>query len=190
MDISAVTRKFKNEFESISDWLKFGFHGTDYNTFLNKIAPADFQKEYEKTIQAITAFAGENSLCKTVRLHGYRGSTEVLKIFSDEYGIKGVFCADDDRISYDLTPSENESVNNNFIYRKNNLNYYKTNLRYEHLSSAPDVIKRLEGLKDKERLVLFTHDSVFMDNLSKLTASLEWLNRNNYKFDFFDKESG
>lgn len=115
MDISAVTGKFRNEFNSISHWLKFGFHGTDYNAFMNLITLDDFQEQYEKTIHAITAFAGESSLCKAVRLHGYCGSAKVMKALALKYDIQGVFCADDQRISYDLTPSENDIVNTDFI---------------------------------------------------------------------------
>jgi len=80
-------------------------------------------------------------------------------------------------------------VNTDFIYRKNGLIYYKTNLRYEYFSSPAAVISALEGLKNRERLVLFTHDYAFADNLSKMEASLAWLNENKYEYNFFNGSS-
>lgn len=184
-DISTTTTKFKDELAENAIWLKFGFHGKDNATYYDVVSHSQFVSDYEKCINAIKSFSSVNNLCKVIRLHGYRANTQVMQSLAN-YGIEGVFAADDNRVSYDLSQEETDELNKKDVIRKNGINYYKTHVRLEAVLSA-NLLKKLNELKNKNYLALFTHDYAFMEHFVKIENSVKFMTPNAYSFDSFEK---
>ena len=180
--ISSVTTKFQREFRRNSDWLKFGYHGKDYQTKFHQEYPLkDFGKSYENVERAIAAFAGEISLCHTIRLHFFM-CTEEAKVFLREKGIVGLLAADDARVSYDLSKEESACLDKERLFEKG-LSYYKTDMRLEHVEDMQASLRSMQGL---ERVVIFTHEYELGHQLGKLEEAIRFFSQQGYVSSFFE----
>lgn len=160
--LDEVSNKWKREFEHNSDWLKFGFHcyegGSNY-------AEADediVKKEYFSVINEIERFAGKNVVDKNIRLHYFAGSFETMSFLARQ-GVRGFLCADDDRISYDLTEQENRNLKQRGWMLKEGRKYIVTNIRIENVANIDDELMKLNVL-DNSTVEIFTHEKYLSDN--------------------------
>lgn len=181
-EIGNVTTRFQKEFEENSDWLRFGYHGKDRATkFDDTFSKEEFETSYSRVEQAITAFAGKESVCHTIRLH-YFMCTQEEKEFLKKNGITGLFAADDERVSYDLTEEENLALNQERFFEKE-LFYYKTDLRLENVTDLETELEQLQGL---EHAVIFTHEYELDRQLAKLEKTIQWFKEQGYTSSFFE----
>ena len=180
--ISNVTTKFRAEFERNSDWLKFGYHGKDRQTKFHEGFPLEeFRKSYENAEQAIIAFAGKASLCKTIRLHFFMCTTQ-QKQFLKEKGIVALLASDDARVSYDLSKEENSQLQRECLFEKG-LFYYKTDMRLELVA---DVWAEFQMIQDLEHVVVFTHEYELDNQLEKLEEVIRLFWQQGYVSSFFE----
>jgi hypothetical protein len=201
-DIGDMPVKFRNEFKENSAWLKFGFHGIEPSVYNEKIESRILITSFQHTQNAIYSFADSTNVSSIIRLHYFKG--DIKNLNSGEGRIKGVLCADDERISYNLNITENSLVQKyNFLY-KDSIKYFKTNLRYEKVWL---INYALSSLQDRDTLILFTHEWAFTPVTMKqcfarfirtgristnwmtrynLRESIKWLKENEYKFSFLE----
>lgn len=201
-NIADMPVKFRKEFRTNADWLKFGFH-TMQPEFDCNMKFKDFQISFYNVCRAIGCFADSASLTPVLRLHYYYGNDSIITFINCSGGVKGLLCADDKRDSYDLNKNENRLLHKKF-YLKKGLKYFKTDLRYEKTRC---VRHSLAQLRDRGTLVLFTHEWAYvpltlrqtMGHLIrkhtlppnwfatyKLRKSIEWLQNRGYEFSFLE----
>lgn len=93
-DLSQITEQYVKEFESASDWLKFGFHAYNRQTLLISQTNEEVQKTIDRLASSITCFAGENSLATTCRPHYYSAHKDACEILK-QHGVRVLFTPDD-----------------------------------------------------------------------------------------------
>ena len=187
-NISQMSDMYIDEFGDNSEWLKIGFHGYDENNPEEAgVNQLQFEESYIRVCEEIKRFAGEESLAKTLRLH-YWYATEEMIDFLDANGVQAVLCPDNDAIGYDLTEDENNLLNQSEhgIFESDIL-YYKTDIRYENIEKATKIFAKY---KDDKIIVVFTHAWCFEENVSKIEGSMEWLKDNGYQFTFLNNREG
>lgn len=91
--------------------------------------------QYRKVICNLRLIVGEKSLDTFPRIHTFRASRDFLHYLADNdiLSLKGLLAADDDRISYSLTFSENEKLKHKSLLIKNNFCFLKTSQRFDGL---------------------------------------------------------
>lgn len=198
-NIADTPVKFREEFRSNSDWLKFGFHAIEPK-FDRNMKFKDFKASFQHVCQAICRFADSISLSPVLRLHYFFGNDSVVT-FINKLGVNSLLCADDERDNYDLSGEENRLLQHKF-YLERGLKYFKTDLRYEKMGYTND---ELELLCQRDTLVLFTHEWAYLpltlrQSLGylvrtrtvppnwfagyKLKKSIIWLRKHGYVFSF------
>jgi hypothetical protein len=120
-------------------------------------------------------------------------------------GVIGLLCADDGRDSYDLDSMENERLRRDAFLRKDGVNYFKTDMRYEKIRFLDPT---LSLFLHQDTLVFFTHEwallppKTFKGRLfqvitgkflirlrtrSHMERSIEWLKTHGYDFSFLEE---
>lgn len=172
--IENVTTKFKQEFAQ-NDWLKFAYHQNYSETYDSTTDANTVLEYYKKCHNAVLNFANECNWSYTTRLASFTGNDKIISALASE-GVLVILSADDDRISYGLTTTENNYLIKNGYYYKNNCLYLKTNLRYENKTfSGNDFI-------NISNAVVFTHEDYLQNQLNAINTSLQWFKNNGYEF--------
>lgn len=181
---------YKDEFSANSDWLRFGFHGYDGDTKYSKCNVQKAHSDYDLVINEILRFTGTRRCIDTVpRIHFFSGSREALSAMSKSpCGIRGVLCADDDKVSYYLSDSQNSFLKEKdlFIDSGNSLRFLETNIRVEHIENMEEFLHSSgDFFASKERLIAFSHEWALDDeNKEKLETLFRWVQEHRYGYGF------
>lgn len=141
--------KYKEEIMNNSDWLKFGFHAQNPTDSLSD--DKSFSTAYNIVDSNLTYKMGGQS--HVLRLHYYHASPQNVEYLKSK-GVKVLLSADDNRISYSLSPKDNRILIKNGKFLKDGLTYVRTDIRVER----DNIITFLfEHLNDDE-LIVFTHE--------------------------------
>jgi hypothetical protein len=146
-NISEVPSQYLNELAKGS-WIKIGFHSATPESSNND--SEELQKAFIDFKDAIP----KNLQTHTLRLHYYH-STQKDAQFLASNGIKTLLAADDNRISYSLPISINDSLINQQRIQKDSIVYERTDIRVE--KSFFPIFNVWQHLQDK-MLVIFTHE--------------------------------
>lgn len=167
-NLSMVSCKFKKEFEMCSEWLKFSFHGYDYE---KSYAYADYDdaiRDINIVESEITRICGKNSICKTIRTHFYSGSEMALNAWKDA-GVETFLTADDNRsgigINYGLKEEEIRDLNVMHSIIKAGIQFVRTDIRLEDYINNTDWVLRSEF----DDIVVFTHERFIYETSIKST---------------------
>lgn len=200
--IVEIPRKFKNEFKANASWLRFGFHAKAPDSSRD-LAPYDFLSSFCRVRSAIEEFADSSSVSSVLRLDYYYATDSMVTEMNRTGYVTGLLCADDERVSYNLTPQENKLLQQCFFIQKD-VKYFKTDVRYENVWS---VDYSLALLQNRDTLVLFTHEWAYLPQTplqwmsrhlitpslqanwrtrQKVRESIKWLQEHKYKFDFLE----
>ena len=128
------------------------------------------------------------------RLGFFGGSLDQVKQITYDnvdYGIKGLLCADDTRLSYYLDKRKNDCVNNNSIWYdlNNKLVCVKTLPRLDSYS-ANSIIHEVTAKDIYNNIEVFAHvttsQGITLQESQKtaIEGVLKWANSNGYKNDF------
>lgn len=201
-DISEMPQKFKKEFKANASWLKFGFHGKKPTGNKNRDA-GEFSRSFCHVLDRIGEFADTSCISSVLRLDYYYATDHMIEVMKRTHRVSGLLCADDERVSYNLTPEENNRLQQQFFLEKG-LKYFKTNLRYEDVWS---IDYSLALLQNRDTLILFTHEWAYTPQTplqwisrklakpalqanwrtrQKVRESIKWLKKHNYRFDFLE----
>lgn len=152
ISIQDMPLKYKSEFRKSSDWLRIGYHSprADFDSLVSVVA---FRNSYNNVNSAIAQFADSSIVASTLRFHYFFAPDSLLSVLT---GIGSLLCADDSsRSSYNLTPSEVETVARGERIVKNGISYIRTDLR---IDDNLRVIRDLKRLETADTLVVFTHE--------------------------------
>lgn len=172
--IENVTTKYKQEFAQ-NDWLKFSYHQNYNETYDSSTQASTVLEYYRKCHNAVLTWANECNWSYTTRLASYTGNDSIISALSSE-GVLVVLVADDDRVSYGLTTTENNYLLNHGYYYKNNCLYIKTNFRYENGTFNGEDFANISNA------VVFTHEDYLQAQLTNIQNSFTWFTENGYNF--------
>ncbi len=185
-NIKDLSLKYKKDFRNSASWLKIGYHwiSKDFN---HDITVCDFNDSYRNVCEAIYNFADSSNLSTTLRLHYFYAPDSLVKCLTK---CTKLLCADQKgRLSYNLTPSQADSVYNYQILLKDSIYYMRTDFR---IVNHTYIIPHLRNCKN-DTIVIFTHEWALFSNKNiikkhinryNLEASIQWLKKNQYNFIF------
>lgn len=162
--LQEVSSNYAEEFQKNAHWLKFSFHCFDHNSNYTNTKKEEFIHEYKLVISELTRITGGGAALSTdIRLHCFTGNLEIMTYLA-ESGIKQVFTADDNRISYDLSVSEElQAKKDIYVSPLNNLVYTSTDIRLEKDESIEYLLSHINY--SKNLLVIFTHE-IYISNIN------------------------
>jgi hypothetical protein len=167
-NLKEVSEEWKSEFEDSSPWLKFAFHGLDFEKNYYDCSYEEAAYDCSLVQQELRRICGGGVLSPWTRMHFFSGSTEAVKAWKNE-GIVGLFTADDLRGSYDLESDEELSLTGQYTRDIDKMCFMKTDIRLEkcNLNSIYDILKNYRG----NQMVIFTHERFI--NLDDIKKKLE-----------------
>ena len=173
--LAAVPSTYSDEFFDARHWLKFGLHaksaGYNYASATYDQAQADWNSMVE---QVVRITGSHQSLDRIPRLHNFAGNLESVMGMKDaRSGALGFLGADDSRISYHLTESQNQILLDQSFYMdtENDLAVFRTNYGGERLASADGMYEKMEAFLNNQSysncfspFVWFTHEPYVYKN--------------------------
>lgn len=190
-NLTAAPDKFKTEFETNSNWLRFGFHAINDNTEYSKGKIAD---DYVKTIDELIRIVGAKSIDNVIRLQMFQGSYEGIQelVALEKEPVIGLLTADDNRSNYYLSPNENTWIycHDELVEKRLKIKLYSTDFRIEYVTNMDSKIKELRDVCWNNQLgdlVVFTHEwALSYENRIKIEKICVYAVENNYDFVFFE----
>lgn len=192
--LSQCTTKFKSEFESNCDWLRFGFHSEFPEKKYNEGNENDIIEDYNRVINCLLEIVGHNSIDNMVRLEGFQGTCQGMKMLGENSiePIVGLYGPDDGRKSYYLDTDESDYLYCHDIYYDNEtgLLFVSTDLRTEYIIGTRNKIREFQTDAWNNQLDIFevfSHEWVISNyNKYKIRKLCNWANKNGYKFEFLE----
>ena len=186
------TKIFKKEFTENSHWLKFGYHGPDYTTYLSNMTTEDLITSVKNMYTEIERFASYANIDKTPRLSMFDCTKNQALELRKQNLINGLLTADDVRSSnVGLTSRENYIMHNYDKYTdfKNKITYFRSEERMD-VSDYPtqdDVINNMNAkfnnINNKNIFIIFGHK--LTDELyNRLQLVCEWLFDKNFIYEY------
>lgn len=145
--ISEIPTKYINELNQ-SNWIKIGYH-SDHPQSKNDNS-SNFQKGYLYFESNIPP----SLIAKALRLHYFHSSLNDISFLKSK-GIIKLFSADDNRISYSLPQSVNNSLLQKQAISYASMTFEKTDFRIEHHFFP--LLKVWSHIQD-DVIVIFTHE--------------------------------
>lgn len=161
--LSDATAAFSDEFESEADWLKFGFHAADCNSYKNQDSD-EFKDYYEKTVDELTRITSDKNISTFLRLDRYTASSQDVSILHKKGG-QGLFIStDQSKQSYDLSEDEKSICYKNDWYEDEIGMYYTpTDVSLENIESDSRFYDILESVYNHPQIIVFTHEWIMDD---------------------------
>ncbi len=179
--LKSVPERFRSDFVSVSDYLKFGFHSESHDfEYTKRLSGEEFNNIFRAANLKISQFLGERS--RILRLDRYYAKSDWEQVIAPEVDV--LLAPDDDRSCYWLSSTQSERTRRDGSFSQvkacSALEFWRTDLRYENVKW---IWYQLESLRDQDRIVIFTHEWA-MDNTTKekMEYSFEWFNDNGYNY--------
>lgn len=190
-DIEKLPGCYGAELSAARDWLRFGFHAEDGRT--KYAADSGAGEAIARCNAALRRFAGEDSVDSILRLGFFSGSLDNVLAVRDA-GVRGLYAADDTRLSYYLNQEQNDEVLRTGRYddRDNDLVFIRTLPRVDG-RSAEDVIAVLECWTQPLAEV-FMHEYSFLSEPEtyeqRLRTIARWAGENGFVHGFHSDRMG
>lgn len=165
-NLSQVSNRFANEFKQNSDWLKFGYHAYDCDSY--KVPNVDIEAEgYKLVVSHLLRITGSfNSVTRVIRGDRYFFSANILFALKNlPEGICGLLCpTSPSSTCYDLSAKDR-----NLLYRQqklvkpNSISYYPSHLCLDKITDDFSFYESLYEHCDAPILVCFTHNWALND---------------------------
>lgn len=156
-NLSMVSEKYRNEFEECSDWLKFSFHGWNYEKNYAEVGYDEAFTDLTIVESEILRICGRRSLSRNIRTHFFSGS-EAAMLAWKHAGIKVFFTADDNRkgkgINYNLNDEELLNLQTTHFLLKEGMLFVKTDIRLERYRE--EISRNI--IPSSSTTVIFTHE--------------------------------
>ena len=177
--ISQFPAKYKNDFFMSRDWLIMGYHSKNPIISQDSIASSKiFIESFLNVKKSVEAFSGNFS--RTSRLHRFFATQEEVDSL-EIHGVRKLFSADDDRISYSLPSEFNNILKQNETLKRNGVCYERTDIRIEETLNP---LYSLWRNRNDDTVVLFSHEWALRNRINrcKLYIYLWLLNIYNCEF--------
>ncbi|MCU6707999.1 hypothetical protein M6D81_04670 [Paenibacillus sp. J5C_2022] len=175
--MSDMTTKFKDEFATHADWLKFGYHSLYEDTRSSRLSDEEMIASVGNMHAAITRFAGADSIDKLVRFGYFSVNTSALIALKRQGLIDGALTADDERTdNCGLSGAPLRIVRHYDSYAdlEHQLHYFRSERRFDGCDSSERMVSQLNALRDdgnnNECYILFGHSVLEIP----ITAALQW----------------
>lgn len=181
-NLSMMTEQYKEQFVENSDWLRWGFHSYNGDTYYDEVDVTRAENDYQKLVSELERVVGTESIERVIRLNGFRGNYENIQIMSEQQlGIVGILGADDDRNSYFLDENQSQELKEQGRFEQNNISFLATDLRVENIK---DVKTEFDNLDNE--IIVFSHEWQLKDRKvrTKLEQLLMCAVENDFVFDF------
>ena len=177
--LSQATSEFKDEFKENSHWLRFAFHAYNGKSSYDDCEVEKFIDETEKIYYNLCRIVSSEALSYDVRLGFAKGNIDCIKAFKSKYPLfKNLYGADDNRIEYYLSQSENDILLDNGSYYddKTGISIRLSELRLELQTNISEYIKQLPK---RDYYVFFTHEPCFADEKVRnaMITLCEWTDK-------------
>ncbi len=178
--VDMIPDRYCREFRQAADWLKFGFHADVCGQNVLRLDVDGFNKILKRFHSVMHERISPESVCRRVRLHNWAATPEQVAVMKTE-GIRTLLCRDNDGLSYDLVPEEAALLAASGCFKKNEVQYSRTDIRYD---DCPDADVALVPLIERGagEIVLFGHEKPFARDLERIERSIRLLCRNGYEF--------
>lgn len=150
--IADYDSKYRDQFLSQSNWLKFALHCVELLPDKNN-AFVDYAIWYKKLCNIV----GSETVTNTIRLHGFHCPDQLIETLHG-IGVTTLLCSDDERCSYKLTVAEDKFLKLDNHFDKDGICYLRTAFRLE---KEPKILYRLQHLTDVPKVPVFTHEYFF-----------------------------
>ena len=197
-DLSMMTDRYANEWESCSDWLKLSFHSDLENVrpYLN----SDYSEVYGhcKAVQdEILRFASLKSLGETTTVHYCQTTEAGVKALKDNgvKGLLGLFGTDDrPGTSYSLDTETAKAIRNGATVSRDGISFAALDMVINNFK-IEDILPALTVLLQRNELHVMIHEQYFYpdykayqpDFEEKLILVFDTLRKNGYESRFFDE---
>ena len=177
-DISQFPQKFADEFDHNGDWLKVGYHAMSPSISKDSISIASaFISSFDRVDSIFTA-KFKSAKSSTIRLHFFHATQDEVDHLRNR-GITRLLAADDDRISYSLTESENSQLLVDEILTKNGMTYISTDHRVERDNTIAGLIRNAND----DEFVVFTHEWAYKGSVIRsINFMIHYFSLYNCKF--------
>ena len=193
-----MTDKYKNEWESCSDWLKLSFHSR-----LENVKPyensgyGEVFDDCSRVNLEILRFAGENSLAKTTTVH-YCALTDDGTRAIKECGYTGLLglygTREEPTVSYQSTSAECEKLILGEFVTRDGVTYGAIDIVL-NLFKKEKILEKLSSLLDRKVIKVMIHEQYFYEDYERyipdfeeiLDSSFDFLTKNGYNSDFFER---
>ena len=170
-NLSMVSDKYADEFVKNSDWLKFGFHALHGASDIAQVNTSEMFNDYQKTIKELKRIVGEESITYALRLDYFAGDYKNITALKKK-GVKELFTADDDRLSYylDREKADYLMTYDDYTDKSNDIMFISTDLRLDSLkvwSVYPNLLKIYANDNQNKKLVVFTHEWLLDEDMYK-----------------------
>ncbi|MBR2988273.1 MAG: hypothetical protein IKC64_00960 [Clostridia bacterium] len=196
-DLTEMSEKYKDEWESCADWLKFSFHSNYENVKPYENSPyEEVYADIKKVNDEILRFAGEKSLAKTTTIHYCLTTRDGVKAIKDNavVGLLGLFgTSESPKSSYSLVESVASKIRNGEIVCIDGMSFGAIDLIVNAYSQTDglNIIKEKLG---KNPLKVMIHEQYFYptyfayqpDFEEKLDQIFSILAKNGYESKFFE----
>ena len=197
-DLSDFTDEYKDEWRSVSDWLKLSFHSKFEN-----VKPYEFSGydevygDCKKVNSEILRFASESSLASTTTVHYCLTTEEGNKALFDN-GVKGLLGLygkeHTPSVSYCRTNDETEEILKGKTVKADGVAYAALDIVL-NLYSPEEILRRLNNLYGRDLIKLMIHEQYFYESYRcyqpdfevKLDCAFAFLTEKGYKSVFFEE---
>ncbi len=156
--IDDIPLKYIEQLRREKDWLRIGYHVSSDTATREDIG---FLSSFKQSFEHVNEKLGGANI---LRLQYYYATPEEVSYLSRK-GKLTLLSADDDRRSYSLPLSLNDSLIKKESIQYNNINFERTDIRIE----KPDgPLKELYLNRNDETIVLFTHEWALKNKWNKL----------------------
>ena len=197
-DLSRMTEKYTEEFETASDWLKLSFHSDVEN-----VCPYE-SSGYTEVFGHCSAvngqilrFASQKTLARTTTVHYCRTTQEGLRALSDNsvLGLLGLFGTEvQPRTSYGICEEHARDLRCGRTVKLEGMSYASIDMVINTVKREK-ILPLLEGLLGRESIRVMIHEQYFYEDYhayqpdfeEKLVAVFEFLGQNGYESCFFEE---
>ncbi len=170
-ELKNCTTKFRQEFKKNKKWLRFGFHGLNGKTKLEKLTAKEIESMYLDFSNILYKVTGLKPY-KLVRIHNWNLNYDTIMMLK-KYRLKYLTREDNDK-SYNLSDVDLEKLN---LYGKvisNGITYKKSSFRLEKISTHD--MEDILNCKTKEYYI-YTHEWMLYDNLNETLNKLKLIGK-------------
>lgn len=167
--IDNVSNTIKNDFMKAKDWLYLSFHGRETEKeFYVSDNIHEFIKSYE-SVEHFSDYMQGRKLSGIARIHFFEVGKKQIE-FLYKKGITTLLTADDNRNSYGLSKEFCNEIRKKHSLLIDKIKYVHTDLRIENIKNVENEILKI---REKDEVVLFTHEWCFLKNIDILEKIFE-----------------
>ena len=176
--------KYWAELSKQSDWLKFAWHKRQGDPAI--VDNTETEIESFHRVHSLINAKNPDLWTKTIRLHSWEISKEVLDFMRKTGAVETLLTADRPKRSYDLTGIEQDILKKKGRFEKNNIKYLETKIRFDWLEEGIGLEKLYEITRNfmkeesSEKLIVFCHEWAFDRIKNKIERYWESLLKDNY----------